>query len=161
MNQFILQCEVGKENQILPYCDAIILGINPSFSEAVMQELSTFHPHFDGLSVGYVVLPQTPEIQGKLIQHCTQRGSKVLLLGANPDHYTHLSAVLSELHCISNRIVGLSLPIASHNLGFQRHLVSKEVLYELEQQSADSASLGLLTEDFLNAEAMLRTCSAL
>ena len=48
-----------------------------------------------------------------------------------------------------------------HHLGFQRHLVSLENLHELEQISADSASLGLMTEMFGNVETSLRTAHAL
>ena len=161
MEQFILQCEVGKENQILPYCDAIILGANKSFSTSFLRILNSYAYHFGGLSVGYVDLPDDPGHQQLLLRHCIQRGSKVLLLGATAAHYQSLQNSVSSLHLISNRVCGLDWGKIVHHLGFQRHLVSLENLHELEQISADSASLGLMTEMFGNVEASLRTAHAL
>lgn len=161
MEQFILQCEVGKENQILPYCDAIILGANKSFSATFLSALNSYANHFSGLSVGFVDLPDDHSHQQLLLRHCIQRGSKVLLMGATGAHYQSLQNTLPGLHLISNRVCGLDWGKMVHHLGFQRHLVSTESLHVLEQISADSASLGLMTEMFGNVEASLRTAHAL
>ena len=76
---------------------------------------------------------------------------QVLLLGATAAHYQSLQNSVSSLHLISESLcVGLTGKIVLHHLGFQRHLVSLENLHELEQISADSASLGLMTEMFGN-----------
>ncbi len=161
MNQFILQCEVGKENQILPYCDAIILGGNASFSTSFLNAFTAYSNHFKGLSAGFVDLPADFEHQVMLIRHCIQRGSKVILLGATWQHYQKLASSLTSVHVLSNRIEEYEAAVTTHFLGFQRHLVSTEKIYEIEQHSSDSASLGLLTEDFSNAEACLRTSNTL
>lgn len=160
MKHFILQCEVGKENQILPYCDAIILGVNEKVLEELMLCFHRFEVHFEGLSVGVAFLGKDPEMQIGLIRHCIQRGSKVLLVGAEEAHYQQLSQHLHQIHLISNRIHGLNLPMTAHCLGFQRHLVSSEDIHILEQSSMDSASLGLLTEDLNAMEPILRSAAA-
>ncbi|HRG64278.1 MAG TPA: hypothetical protein PLV12_00670, partial [Saprospiraceae bacterium] len=160
MKHFILQCEVGKENQILPYCDAIILGVNEKVLEELMLCFHRFEVHFEGLSVGVAFLGKDPEMQIGLIRHCIQRGSKVLLVGAEEAHYQQLSQHLHQIHLISNRIHGLNLPMTAHCLGFQRHLVSSEDIHILEQSSMDSASLGLLTEDLNAMEPILRSAVA-
>lgn len=161
MNQFILQCEVGKENQILPYCDAIILGGKASFSSSFLNAFKAYANHFNGLSAGFVDLPDGFEQQLLLIRHCIQRGSKVILLGATWQHYQWLAASLTSVHVLSNSIEEHEAAVPTHYLGFQRHLVSTEKIREIEQRSSDSASLGLLTEDFSNAEACLRTANSL
>lgn len=160
MKHFILQCEVGKENQILPYCDAIILGVNEKVLHELLACLHRFDVHFEGLSVGYALLSEDVDVQFNLLRHCLQRGSKVLVMGAEKSHYLHLANHLEKLHFISNRIHGLGLPVALNCLGFQRHLVSLEDIQTLEQSSLDSASLGLLTEDLNAMEPMLRSASA-
>lgn len=160
MKHFILQCEVGKENQILPYCDAIILGTNEKDLQELMFCFHRFEVHFEGLSVGVAFLGEDPEMQLGLIRHCIQRGSKVLLLGAEVSHYQQLSQHIEQVHLISNRISWLDLPNTTHCLGFQRHLVSAEDIQLLEQRSMDSASLGLLTEDLNAMEPILRSSVA-
>lgn len=154
-----MRCEIGKENQILPYCDAIILGTDTGSMQELMATLWSYEYDFDGLSIGYMTLPQEFESQAMLIRQCMQRGSKVLLMGAEERHYRALHLNLPEIYVFSNRPFALDAGIAVHCLGFQRHLVSRTSLKELEQISNHAASLGLLTEDSFLAEAMLRTAA--
>ncbi|MBK8701445.1 MAG: hypothetical protein IPN29_18630 [Saprospiraceae bacterium] len=160
MLQSLVRCEIGKENQILPYSDAIILGSDPQFYNAFLVELNKFHHHFPGISLAYC-----EPVSGKsqlldIIRFCLQRGTVPVVVGLPHRELEELSNYFSEVFILTNKISGPANNLVRHYLGFQRHLSPIEDIHAMEQHSLDSTSLGLLTQDLLQMEPVLRNAQS-
>jgi hypothetical protein len=133
---------------------------NELIATGISQSLSEFSNHFAQFSIEFTYL-------GDLNLSTISNKTILIYLGTDITNYFNnfqkFDSSITECKILSNKIDPdfFNLLPSTDFIGFQRHLVSQNILFKLEESSFGSKSLGLIKKNISVLEPILRSAFGL